>query len=54
MAVRAVCEAAGIANILTKSLGSTNPVLLVKATLLALQSLRTKQDTERLRGVSLS
>ena len=53
-AVRAVCEAAGISNILTKSLGSTNPVLLVKATLLALQSLRTKQDTERLRGVSLS
>ena len=53
-AVRAVCEAAGITNILTKSLRSTNPVLLVKATVQALQSLRTKQDTERLRGVSLS
>ena len=53
-AVRAVCEAAGISNILTKSLGSTNPVLLVKATVKALQSLRTKSDIERLRGVSLS
>lgn len=52
--VRAVCEAAGITNILTKSLGSTNPVLLVKATIAALQSLRTKQDVERLRGVALS
>lgn len=52
--VRAVCEAAGIHNILTKSLGSTNPVLLVKATIEALRSLRTKQDVERLRGVTLS
>jgi len=52
--VRAVCEAAGIKNILTKSLGSTNPVLLVKATIAALQSLRTQQDVERLRGVTLS
>jgi small subunit ribosomal protein S5 len=53
-AVRSVCEAAGITNILTKSLGSPNPVLLVKATLDALSQLRTKQDVERLRGVSLS
>lgn len=51
--VRAVCEAAGIKNILTKSLGSTNPVLLVKATIDALKNLRTKQDVERLRGVQL-
>lgn len=53
-AVRSVCEAAGITNILTKSYGSTNPVLLVKATLDALSQLRTKADVERLRGVSLS
>jgi small subunit ribosomal protein S5 len=52
-AVRAVCEAAGITNILTKSFGSNNPVGLVKATIGALQKLRTKQDVERLRGVSL-
>jgi small subunit ribosomal protein S5 len=52
--VRAVCEAAGITDILTKSFGSTNPVTLVKATIAALQSIRTQQDVERLRGVSLS
>ena len=52
-AVRAVCEAAGITNILTKSFGSNNPVGLVKATIGALQKLRTRQDVERLRGVSL-
>jgi small subunit ribosomal protein S5 len=52
--VRAVCEAAGITDILTKSFGSTNPVTLVKATIAALQSIRTQQDVERLRGVSLT
>jgi len=52
-AVRAVCEAAGIKNILTKSFGSNNPVTLVKATLDALQQLRTEQDIQRLRGVEL-
>ncbi len=52
-AVRAVCEAAGITNILTKSFGSNNPVTLVKATIDALTQLRTQQDVERLRGVSL-
>ncbi len=53
-AVRAVCEAAGIHDILTKSFGSNNPVLLVKATLDALEQLRTQQEVEVLRGVSLS
>ena len=52
-AVRAVCEAAGVKNILTKSFGSNNPVTLVKATIDALKSLRTKADVERLRGVQL-
>lgn len=53
-AVRAVCESAGIENILTKSFGSNNPVVLVKATVNALEQLRTRQDIERLRGVALS
>ncbi len=53
-AVRAVCEAAGLKNILTKSYRSNNPVVLVKATIDALSKLRTRQDMERLRGVVLS
>ncbi len=52
-AVRAVCEAAGLKNILTKSFGSNNPVTLVKATINALEQVRTKEDVERLRGVQL-
>lgn len=52
-AVRAVCEAAGIKNILTKNYGSTNPVTVVKATIRALQNVRTKDDVARLRGVQL-
>jgi small subunit ribosomal protein S5 len=51
--VRAVCEAAGIHNILTKSFGSNNPVNLVKASIEALKNLRTRQEIERLRGVTL-
>ena len=53
-AVRAVCEAVGIHDILTKSFGSPNPVTLVKATINALEQLRKRSDIERLRGVTLS
>lgn len=53
-AVRAVCEAAGVKDILTKSFSSNNPSVLVKATFDALTKLRTREDVERLRGVSLS
>lgn len=52
-AVRAVCEAAGIRDILTKSFSSNNPSVLVKATFEAIKKLRTREDVERLRGVSL-
>lgn len=51
--VRAVVELAGIHNILTKSFGSTNPVNLVKATMVALLSLRTNEEVARLRGVAI-
>jgi len=44
---------AGIKNILTKSYGSTNPVNLVKATLLALSRLRTEREVGDLREVEL-
>jgi small subunit ribosomal protein S5 len=53
-AVRAVCECAGLRDVLTKSFGSTNPINLVKATISALTSLRVRGEVERLRGVSLS
>jgi small subunit ribosomal protein S5 len=52
-AVRAVCEAAGIHDVLTKVYGSTNPMNVAKATLDALKQLRTRPEIERLRGVSL-
>ncbi|RLS34860.1 MAG: 30S ribosomal protein S5 [Planctomycetota bacterium] len=51
--VRSVVEAVGITDILTKAYGSTNPLNLVKATLDALKKLRTREQIERLRGVSL-
>jgi small subunit ribosomal protein S5 len=53
-AVRAVCEAAGIKNVITKSFNTGNQVTVVKATIEALKRLRTQQDVERLRGVALA
>ncbi len=53
-AVRAVCEACGIHDILTKSFGTNNPVTLVKATLDALSKLRTREQVVALRGVELT
>jgi len=48
--VRAVLEAAGIKNVLTKSLGSSNHFNTVGATFEALKQLRTKEDIAKLRG----
>ena len=51
--VRAVAEMGGIKNLLSKSYGSTNPINLVKATLVALAQLRTPETVSALRGVAL-
>ena len=49
-AVRAVMESAGISNVLTKSIGTTNPHNVIKATFAALTQLRDKQQVAALRG----
>ena len=53
-AVRAVVEAAGIANIMTKSLGSANPHNVVRATVAGLDSLKDPAAIARMRGKDLS
>lgn len=52
-AVRKVLERAGITDILTKNYGSTNALNVVKATMMALNQLRSREQTAKLRGVEL-
>jgi small subunit ribosomal protein S5 len=51
--VRAVLELAGIHDVLSKSLGSQNPINLVKATMVALQTLRNPKQVAELRGLTV-
>jgi small subunit ribosomal protein S5 len=52
--VRAVLELAGIHDILSKSLGTQNPINLVKATVAGLRGLRTPAEVGELRGLSVN
>src|SRR5277367_5578927 len=52
--VRAVLELAGIHDILSKSLGTQNPINLVKATVAGLRGLRTPEEVATLRGLTIS
>jgi small subunit ribosomal protein S5 len=52
--VRAVLELAGIHDILSKSLGTQNPINLVKATVEGLRGLRTPSEVAELRGLSIN
>src|SRR5881398_437347 len=52
--VRAVLELAGIRDVLTKSIGTQNPINLVKATVQGLQSLRRPDEVAATRGLSIS
>jgi small subunit ribosomal protein S5 len=52
--VRAVLELAGIHDILSKSLGTQNPINLVKATVAGLRGLRTPDEVAKLRGLSIA
>ncbi|MCC7497179.1 MAG: 30S ribosomal protein S5 [Bryobacterales bacterium] len=51
--VRAVIQAAGIPNVLTKSIGSHNPHNVVKATIVALEQLRDKATVAEMRGLAV-
>ena len=52
--VRAVLELAGIRDILAKSLGTTNPINMAKATVVALQSLRRPEEVAKVRGLEMA
>ena len=52
--VRAVLDAAGVKNVLSKSLGSSNPANVVKGTIAALKQLRRREEIYKDRGIPLA
>jgi len=52
--VRAVLELGGVRNVLAKSLGTTNPINMAKATVAALKELRRPEDVAQIRGKQIS
>ncbi len=52
--VRAVLELGGVRNVLAKSLGTTNPINMAKATVAALKDLRRPEDVAKIRGKQIS